>query len=160
MFYTFSPLETNPLNGCLCSRRFLWRRPDVRSADAALRHPRQLLPRQHDSTQGQPGRSHHSLARSHVTHTALASSPITSPPLYWTLTHPNTWWNRGDVDQVFFYSWTPLVGLHFVWNLLLSQSAYLKVRLVNTHLNSTVVFGFNLRCVRLVLSSQHIPMVF
>lgn len=46
----------------LSSLRFLRRRSDVRSANAALRHARQLLPRQHDAAQRQPGRPHHPLA--------------------------------------------------------------------------------------------------
>ena len=43
-------------------RRLLRCGPDVRPAHAALWHPCQLLPRKHDSTQGQPGRPHHTLA--------------------------------------------------------------------------------------------------
>lgn len=45
-----------------CRVRFFRCRPDVCSADTALWHARQLLPRQHDPTQGQPGRPHNPVA--------------------------------------------------------------------------------------------------
>lgn len=102
----------------LCvSFRLLRRRPDVRPEDTALRHTRQLLPRQYDPAQGQPGGPHHPLAHPALWHTLPSDPTPPSPqPLGLTEHHPCTRWDGGDRDQLFFYRWTLLVGVHFTWN--------------------------------------------
>lgn len=80
--FLFQPLSLPNLS----SLRVLRCRPDVRSADAALRHTRQLLSWQHDPAQGQPGRPHHALAP-----TLDTPTPPPSPhPLDWVDTYPST----------------------------------------------------------------------
>lgn len=77
--------------------RVLRRGPDVRSADAALRHTCQLLPRQHDSPQRKPGWPHHALAP----HLCL-----TPPPIHWRPVGMEQ-----TVRELFFYSSTHLITL-------------------------------------------------
>ena len=99
------------------SHRFLRRRPDIRSADTALRHPRQLLPGQHDSPQGQPSGPHHTLAPSTTT-SDKATPPPPRHPLDWVRVHPE------ETETTYFSIPHPCcVRLHFIWNLLRSQSA-------------------------------------
>lgn len=148
------------MNCCLSSPRFLRRRPDVRSADAALRHPRQLLPGQHDSAQGQPGGPHHALAPSHLRH----SHSFPDHLAHWT-EHPPIQAPGGMEETETSYFSIPEPCW---WDYTSSGTScchglrYLMVRVVNTHSNSTVVFGFDLRCVCvcLVFFSQDIPLVF
>lgn len=140
--------------------RFLWRGPDVRPADAALRHARQLLPWQHDSTQGQPGRSHHALAP-FLTPLAQPTPPPSPHPLDW-LNNPPIQAPDGMEEtqiQLFFYIPEPS-GRDYT-----SSGTFCCPAMVLKHTLETTLWCLSKTprpevCVCVFSFSQDIPLVF